>query len=469
MTYDFENTISVDQLQVGVYVYLDVGWMHHPFGFNNFKIRSNDQLSTIRQLGLKSVRWDPLRSDHAPLPLPDAVAVAVGSNSSAVPALTEASAAVPLAGAVPANPALSASIAAGTTDKTGGAAALDNSSMMSAKQARIKQLTEYRASMLRVEQAFMSSIETARRVNQTIFSQPAQTRFEAGQLVGQMVDALLSAPEIAIQVMGAKPLGEDVYVHSLNVSVLAMILGRELKLPAELVRAIGFGALFHDVGLTNIPAKIVNNPGALNKVERDFRQMHCEYGVAIGKNAGLPPAVLDIILQHHEHADGSGYPRQIKGDSIDLLARVVCLVNAYDNLCNPLNVAQALTPHEALSQIFSQQRSRYDGRLLKLFIRFMGVYPPGTVVSLSNEAIGLVIAVNAARPLKPKLMIYDPQTPRHEALILDLEDEPDINIAKALRPGQLLPEVCDYLGPRRRVSYYFDADTGASATSGRSA
>jgi hypothetical protein len=197
--------------------------------------------------------------------------------------------------------------------------------------------------------------------------------------------------------------------------------------------------------------------------------MHCEYGVTIGKNAGFPHAVLEIISQHHEHADGSGYPRQLKGDEIDLLARVVGLVNAYDNLCNPVNVAHALTPHEALSQIFSQQRNRYDGRLLNLFIRFMGVYPPGTVVSLSNEAIGLVIAVNTARPLKPKLVIYDPQIPRHEALILDLEDEPDINIAKALRPGQLLPEVGDYLGPRRRVSYYFDADAGGGNGSGRSA
>jgi putative nucleotidyltransferase with HDIG domain len=246
-----------------------------------------------------------------------------------------------------------------------------------------------------------------------------------------------------------------------------MILGRELKLPAELVRMIGIGALFHDVGLSNIPAKIVNNPGPLTKVEREFREMHCAYGLEIGKQAGLPPAVLEIIIQHHEHADGSGYPRRLKGDSIDVLARVVGLVNAYDDLCNPVSVAQALTPHEALSQIFSQQRSHYDARLLKLFIRFMGVYPPGTVVGLSNEAIGLVIAVNAARPLKPKLMIYDPQIPRHEALILDLEDEPDINIAKALRPSQLLPEVCDYLGPRRRVSYYFDAEAGA--TSGRSA
>ena len=67
MAAEKENSISVDQLQVGVYVYLDVGWMDHPFSFNNFKIRDEAQIRTIRELGLKVVRWDPARSDLKPL------------------------------------------------------------------------------------------------------------------------------------------------------------------------------------------------------------------------------------------------------------------------------------------------------------------------------------------------------------------------------------------------------------------
>jgi putative nucleotidyltransferase with HDIG domain len=222
------------------------------------------------------------------------------------------------------------------------------------------------------------------------------------------------------------------------------------------------GALFHDIGLMAIPAGSLDNRAPLSKLERDCRQLHCQVGLDLGKKAGLPPAVLEIIYQHHERADGSGYPRQLKGDAIDALARVVGLVNAYDNLCNPVDVAQALTPHESLSQIFAQQRNQHDPHLLNLFIRMMGVYPPGTVVALSNEAVGLVIAVNPTRPLRPRLLLYDPQIPRHEAIILDLQDEPDINITKSLRPGQLLPEVCRYLAPRRRVSYYFDGEAGAA-------
>jgi hypothetical protein len=140
------------------------------------------------------------------------------------------------------------------------------------------------------------------------------------------------------------------------------------------------------------------------------------------------------------------------------LARLVAIVNAYDNLCNPTNIAQAITPHEALSQLFAQQRNRFDPRLLQAFIRFMGVYPPGTIVGLSNEAVCLVIRTSSGRPLKPTVILYDAGIPKHEAVIIDLSEEPDINISRAIRPGLLPREVFDYLSPRRRVSYYFDAE-----------
>jgi len=426
-----ENLISVHQLQVGVYVYLDVGWMQHPFSFNNFKIRDEEQLKTIRQLGLKVVRWDPARSDLKPL--------AKGAGPAVAP------------------PEQTAPVAAEVTAAQDAAYEIVQAAMMADKQARILALAEHREKIAKVEQAFTSAANVVRSIGKTIYAQPAKTIADAGQLVGEMVDALLVAPDLAIQVMAEKPGAEDVYFHALNVSVLAMIVARELKLPADVVKLVGIGALFHDIGLNEVPAKILNNPGTLTKPERDFREMHCQYGLDIGKKAGLAQTALNIIYQHHEHFDGSGYPRKLKGEAIDPLARLVALVNAYDNLCNPVNIAQALTPHEALSLMFSKHRALFDPKLLQVFIRFMGVYPPGTVVGLSNEALGLVIKVNAARALKPTVIVYDAGIPKSEALILDLGDEPDINISRAIRPAQLPPAVFDYLSPRKRVSYYFDA------------
>lgn len=449
MSRDQDYVISVEQLQVGVYVYLDVGWMHHPFSFNNFKIRSEEQLATIRMLGLKQVRWDPSRSDLKPLEKPvqevrESTATALDVS---LPSITPTDAAP--SGAEPEE-----AFASGVS--------LDPEirRIMEIKRKRVQQLAEHRANIARVEEAFGNATNVVRGIDKTIYSQPDKTLHAAGQLIGEMVDELLAAPEIAVQVMAEKPSSEESYFHSLNVSVLAMILARELKMPAELVRMVGMGGLFHDIGLNEIPAKIRNNPDTLTKAERDFRELHCQYGYDIGKQSGLPPPALNIIFQHHEHFDGSGYPKKLKGETIDLLARLVAVINIFDNICNPVNIVTALTPHEAVSQMFSQKRSRFDPRLLQAFIRFMGVYPPGTVVGLSNESLGLVIKVNSARPLKPTVIMYDADVPKHEAIILDLEDEADINISRAIRPGQLAPSVFDYLSPRKRVSYYFDAEVG---------
>lgn len=425
-----DNRIAVDQLQVGVYVYLDVGWMHHPFTFNNFKIRDEEQIKVIRGLGLKWVRWDPARSERKPLP------------RSAAQALPEAP-----------PPEADAAAAPETA----------NREAMARKQERIQQLSEHRERLAQVEQAFLSAANVVRNLNKNIFSQPEKTVGDAGKLVGQVVETLLAAPDLAIQVMAEKPGGEDIYLHALNVAVLSMTLAKELGLPAELVQFIGMGAIFHDVGLNEIPTTILNNPGPLTKAEREFREMHCHYGVEIGRKAALPAPVLRIIQQHHELFDGSGYPQKLKGEAIDPLARVVSLINAYDNLCNPPNIAHALTPHEALSSMFAQQRNRFDPRFLQAFIRFMGVYPPGSVVGLSNDALGLVIRVNASRPLRPSIIVYDAGIPKNEAIILDLNEEPDLNITRAIRPAQLPAAVFEYLSPRRRVSYYFDPNASSQA------
>ena len=88
-------------------------------------------------------------------------------------------------------------------------------------------------------------------------------------------------------------------------------------------------------------------------------------------------------------------------------ARIVALVNRYDNLCDPALPAHALTPHEALSLMFAQTRSKFDASMLNAFIRMMGVYPPGSVVQLTDDRFALVTNVNSTRPLKPRVLVYD--------------------------------------------------------------
>ena len=86
----------------------------------------------------------------------------------------------------------------------------------------------------------------------------------------------------------------------------------------------------------------------------------------------------------------------------------------------------------------------------------MGVYPPGSVVQLSDERFALVVSVNSARPLKPSVLIHDPGVPLEEALVVDLEQAGDLGIRRSLRPLQLTKAAIDYLSPRQRMCYFFE-------------
>ena len=86
----------------------------------------------------------------------------------------------------------------------------------------------------------------------------------------------------------------------------------------------------------------------------------------------------------------------------------------------------------------------------------MGVYPPGSVVQLTDERFALVVSVNSARPLKPSVIVHDPHVPQDEALVIHLEEEPKVGIRRSLKPLKLPKAAFDYLSPRKRMCYFFE-------------
>lgn len=425
-------TIPVDQLTVGMHVRLDLKWFQHPFAFSHFTIRSQDQIQTIRSLGLRSVRIHPDLGEAAvqtaPPAAPSFATLVTPPDATASPPETPPEA---------------------PPEAT--------SPVLQAKRAMMEQMRRRREAAEHIENAFVSTASTVRHIEKQVYQHPQEAITLATQLVDQIADSILVAPELAIQVMGDHMGGEELYFHSLNVTMLTLMMAREIQLPHEVLGTLGLGALLHDIGLKEVPDRIVKKADPLTLAERHFYELHCQYGFELGQRMHLPAGVLAIIREHHELYDGSGYPAKLAGEKANLLARIVAIANYYDELCNPVGLSDALTPHEALSIMFAKQRSKFDPKILQAFIRCLGVYPPGTVVQLSNGAIAMVATVNTARPMKPLLVVYDADIPRDEAMLIDMDTETDVNIARAIRPAQLPREVYTYLSPRKRVSYYFDA------------
>lgn len=416
--------IDVSQLKVGMYVHLDLGWMEHPFSLNSFKIQSRDQIDTIRSLGIERIRYAPDKSD------PESLAAVAGVAAAAGAAAGEASPAQP---ETPAEPPPEATV----------------------KQAKREILARQRASLQICERKFAGATLAFKQVLESMYSQPEVSGELANGTIRGFIDEILGEGEACIRLLSEKA-GDKASLHSVNVTVISLLLGEAGGLSEAAMLQLGVGALLHDIGKSELPDRLRWHDDCFLDAERQIYQEHVAHSVKLAGRMGLSRDAILAIAQHHEFDDGSGFPARTKGDRISSLGRIVAIVNHYDNLCNPFNPLQALTPHEALSLMFAQMKAKFDATAMAHFIRMMGVYPPGSVVQLTDSRYALVVSVNSARPLRPHVIIHDPHVPCDEAVVVDLECEPDIGIRRSLKPPQLPKAAFDYLSPRKRMCYFFE-------------
>ena len=412
--------IDVGQLKVGMFIHLDLGWMSHPFPLSSFKLSSDDQLLTLRRLGLTQVRWSPGKSD---LPADEPRQVL--------------------------DPAALAAAAAAQADTAATAEEL-------AREAHRRALAAQREALLLCERQYGEAANAFREVMDLVPKDPRNARDQSLALTGAMLDKMLIEGDLNIRLLN-EGAGDRSTAHALNVSIISLLLGRAFGLGREEMMDLGVGALLHDVGKIEVLARLRHREDNFTAAETQMYQQHVAKGVALAQGMGVAPGALLVIAQHHENADGSGFPQRINMDRMSAGARIVALVNRFDGLCNPLLASKAMTPHEALSLMFAQGRNRFDSTMLNAFIRMMGVYPPGSTVQLTDDRYALVVAVNSSRPLKPRVMVHDPKVPRDEALVLNLEGQPDLGIRRSLKPAQLPRAALDYLSPRARVAYFFES------------
>jgi putative nucleotidyltransferase with HDIG domain len=284
---------------------------------------------------------------------------------------------------------------------------------------------------------------------------PQQARANAEALSAALVTKMLGADELCIRLL-SDGAGDKATTHALNVAIISLLMARSFGLAEAEMIDLGVGSMLHDIGKVEVPDRLRHREEHFTSAELRAYEEHVAHGVAIARRMGLSAGATLVIAQHHEHADGTGFPLRINSDRMTAAARIVSIVNRYDNLCNPNLSAKALTPHESLSLLFAQGKTKFDTAILGAFIKMMGVYPPGSAVQLTDDRYALVVGVNSMRPLKPRVMVHEPKVPRDEALVLDLESVPGLGIRRSIRPQQLPPASLDYLAPRPRVAYFFE-------------
>ncbi len=218
--------------------------------------------------------------------------------------------------------------------------------------------------------------------------------------IGNHVDILRAAIKL-------NELNEYTYSHSVNTMVLTVSLAYYLKYSPEDVKRIGIAVMLADLGMSNYHKKLTLRPSGLSQAEMIEINKHPLFSVEFLKNNELDDPLINIlIIQHHERWDGSGYPYGLKGDEINPISRLFAVADVYDAMTSPRPYRSAIPPFIALAEILKLSGIQFDSKMANTFIKYIGVFPMGSMVELTSGRPALVAGLNREDPLRPLVVVF---------------------------------------------------------------
>jgi HD-GYP domain-containing protein (c-di-GMP phosphodiesterase class II) len=352
------KTVAVGELKFGMYVAeLDRPWTDTPFKFQGFVLENAEQIE-ILQKHCKVVFVDPDRSEVlAKLPASALAKSAVDLSRTKIAKYAEQA-------------PIEKEFATAVRQHAASAAAL--------KDAVLAPLTA-------------GGTLDARRVSEA---------------VNGLTESVLRNPDAMLLFTQLKSKGDYTQSHALDSSVYMTVFGRFLEMSREDIALLGHLGLLQDVGKVRVPTGLIEKRERLTEEELAALRKHIEHsGDILRETSGLPSALPELALLHHERHDGSGYPNKLKGKEIGLIGSIAGIVDTFAALTARRPYAEALAPSTALSILYKHRGTLLDGYLVEQFIRCIGIFPLGSVVELNSGETGIVIAQNLAKRLQPRIMV----------------------------------------------------------------
>lgn len=223
------------------------------------------------------------------------------------------------------------------------------------------------------------------------------------------------------------------YHQSVNTAILATAMGLAKGYGAKELTELGMGALLHDIGCTKVPTDLLNKPGVYSEIEFETVKKHTEWGYEMLKDQdGVSLLSAHVALQHHERVNGTGYPRNLKGNEIHEYAKIVAICDVYEALTSKRFHREAFLPHEALEFIMAGSSSLFDHQMVLLFAKNIAVYPVGMTVKLNTNETAVVTKLNPEYPQRPvvRLLTNEDGRPISDPFDLDLTKELTVMITQ---------------------------------------
>jgi len=228
----------------------------------------------------------------------------------------------------------------------------------------------------------------------------------AKNAVSECVESVLHSPDAMLWLSQLRNRDEYTAQHSLNVCILSIVLGRHINLSVADLNKVGLCGMMHDVGKLLIPPEILHKSSPLDEEEIRTMKTHTRLGYNLLKSSdNMNASAATVALTHHEQLDGRGYPRRMQESGISQFTKIVSIANAYDGMTSDKAHQRGKTHLEATHILTNLAGTHFDPTLVVKFIESIGVYPPGSLVEMTNGSVGMVVEVHENAKLRPKIII----------------------------------------------------------------
>ena len=274
--------------------------------------------------------------------------------------------------------------------------------------------------------------------------------------VTKLLDQVFSQGEQlaeAVIIQNLKQFDKALYGHVVDVAVLSLLVGIRLEMNEELLTHLAMGALLHDVGHVRLPKNLLRRKQNLIGDEQALFERHPQLGIAILESCPtLSEEARRIVLEHHERQDGSGYPHRLRHTAISHLSDIVGLIDRFDGLVSFGGAPTALPSALAIRCLYQEAKAeKFSPTPVEALIKCLGVYPIGSLVSLTTGERAIVLKANPQEKLKPTVKIITDTAGKAYSvpIVLDLctsgSTSPERAISSVLNPDQCKVNVVKYL------------------------
>jgi HD-GYP domain-containing protein (c-di-GMP phosphodiesterase class II) len=380
--------IKIEELKIGMFIEdLDRPWFKHPFLTNKKRITSREQIEKLEAYGILEVYIDPKKGLDFPQDL-----------------------------TIPEEPAFSSEEIVGPIEEK------QDTSQPPSLPEEIPLEKELGSARIVQQEAHTIIREVMQdvRLGKNVESEKVKV------VVSRMIESIFRNRDALASLTRIKEYDDYTFVHSINVCILCLTLGRHLNFHAEELQQIGIGALLHDAGKMKVPLQILNKPGRVTEEEFFEIKKHPLYSMEVLEKAGgIPEASKQIALQHHERYNGRGYPYNLQGEEISKFGQISAIVDVYDAITSDRVYKKALSPYEGMQKIYEWAKIDFNQTLVERFIQCVGIYPIGTFALLDTGEMGVVSSINHEKLLRPNIhLIYQNFKNRYpQPMVVDLMEK----------------------------------------------